>query len=195
MRKILFLNILLLVLAGCKSKKLTADSSNKFIIENLAGISSAEDLEKIYPEASIKEGTDVFEEGVMQRPYNILFPGTSNEALLTWNDVERTQLHHIRVENEGRWKTSQGITIGTTYEELKAINEGPFEFYGFGWDYSGAVDWLDGKLADTNIRVFLQPKETPPGKFYGDRKIKASEEEIEALDLSVQAIMYQAGEE
>ncbi|WP_424492997.1 hypothetical protein [Salinimicrobium sp. GXAS 041] len=193
MRKILFISLAILLMAGCKSRKLTVDS-NRFILENLAQISSSQDLKRIYPEASIEEGNDVFEEGVIQRPYNILFPGTANEALLTWNDVERTQLHHIRVENAGRWETRQGIKIGTTYEELEAFNEGPFEFYGFGWDYSGAVDWLDGKLAGTNIRVFLKPEGTPPNKFYGDRKIEASEEEIDALNLSVQAIMYQAEE-
>jgi hypothetical protein len=194
MRKILFLNILVLVLAGCKSKKLTADSSSKFVIENLAQISSAEDLNKIYPDATVEEGSDVFEEGIVKRPYTIIFPGTPNEALITWNDMERTQLNRIRVEKEGRWKTSNGIEIGTTYRELEEINGNSIEFYGFGWDYSGAVDWNGGKLTDSNIRVFLAPKETPPNKFYGDRKIEASEEEIDALELSVQAILYQAEE-
>lgn len=194
MRKILFLNILVLVLAGCKSRKLTADSSDKFIIENLAQISSAEDLKRIYPNASIEEGSDVFEEGIVKRPFTIIFPGTPNEALITWNDMERTQLNRIRVENDGRWKTDNGIEIGTTYRELEEINGNSIEFYGFGWDYSGAVDWNGGKLADSNIRVFLAPKGTPPNKFYGDRKIEASEEEIEELELTVQAILYQAEE-
>ena len=195
MRKILFLGVILLVIGGCKSKKITAESSDKFVIENLAKISSAEDLETIYPEASIKEGADVFEEGIVQRPYTIIFPETPDEALITWNDAERTRLNNIRVENDGRWKTREGIKIGTTYDELEKINEGPVEFYGFGWDYSGAVDWNDGKLSNSNIRVFLEPTGTPPNKFYGDRKIEASEEEIEALDLTVQAIMYQAEED
>jgi hypothetical protein len=194
MRKILFLNILVLVLAGCKSRKLTADSTDKFVIENLAQISSAEDLQRIYPDAAIEEGSDVFEEGIVKRPFTIIFPGTPNEALITWNDMERTQLNRIRVENDGRWKTDNGIEIGTTYRELEEINGNSIEFYGFGWDYSGAVDWNGGKLADSNIRVFLAPKGTPPNKFYGDRKIEASEEEIEALELTVQAILYQAEE-
>ena len=71
---------------------------------------------------------------------------------------------------------------------------GPIKFYGFGWDYSGAVDWSNGKFADSDIRVFLAPKGTPPNKFYGDGVIEATEEEIAALELSVQAIMFQKPE-
>ena len=193
MRKILFIGLITLIIVSCKSRKLTPDTTNKFVIENLSQVPSAEDLQKIYPEASIEEGNDMFEEGVVQRPYNILFPNTPDEALITWNDEQRTQLHNIRIEKDGRWKTSHGIQVGTTYKELVEIN-GPFSFYGFGWDYSGAVDWKEGKLADTNLRVFLAPKDTPPGKFYGDHMIEVTEEEIKDLNLSVQAILYQAEE-
>lgn len=195
MRKFLLFIMSVIVLAGCKSRKITADSSNRFVIENLAAIASEENLERIYPEATIEEGTDIFEEGIVMRPYSILYPGTPDEAILTWNNNERTNLHRIRLENDGRWQTSHGIEIGTTYRELIEINGGPIEFYGFGWDYSGAVDWNDGKLSDSNIRVFLEPGETPPNKFYGDQIIQASEEEIDALNLSVQAILYQAEDE
>lgn len=193
MRKFLFI-LLPLLIVSCKSRQLTKDTSNKYIIENLAQVNSAEELERIYPEASIEEGIDAFDEGVVRRPYSILYPGTQDEILLTWNDPERTKLHQIRTEKDGRWKTSHGIEVGTSYDELVEIN-GPIAFYGFGWDYSGAVDWQNGKLSDTNIRVFLAPKNTPPGKFYGDRIIKASEEEIEALGLNVQAILFQKDEE
>lgn len=193
MRKFLLV-ILPLLLLSCKSRQLAPGSSNKFIIENLAQVGSAAELERIYPEASIEEGIDAFDEGLIRRPYTILFPGTEDEVLVTWNNDERTKIHHIHVEKNGRWQTSHGIEIGTTYDELLQIN-GPIAFYGFGWDYSGAVDWEDGRLSGSNIRVFLAPKNTPPDKFYGDRIIEATEEEIEALQLSVQAILYQKNEE
>lgn len=193
MRKFLFVLLPLLIIS-CKSRQLTSGSSDKFLIENLAQVNSAEELERIYPEASIEEGMDAFDEGSIRRPFTVLFPGTEDEVLLTWNDPERKKLHQIRTEKDGRWKTSHGIEVGTTYDELVEIN-GPIAFYGFGWDYSGAVDWKNGKLADTDIRVFLIPQNTPPNKFYGDRIIEASKEEIDNLDLKVQAIMYQADEE
>lgn len=184
---------LILVLASCKSKKITAESPQRFVIENLANISSAEELKKIYPNAQIKEGTDMFEEGTVERAYSILFPNTENEVLITWADKMRSEIHSIRVENAGDWKSRSGISIGTPYKALVEMN-GPIKFYGFGWDYSGAVDWNNGKFADSNIRVFLAPASTPPNKFYGDGVIEATEEEIEALDLSVQAILFQKPE-
>lgn len=184
---------LILTFASCKSRKLTADSPQRFIIENLAEISSSQELDRIYPNSRKQEGTDLFEEGTVERAYSVLYPDTPNQILITWSNPNRSQIHSIRVEQPGDWKSKAGIRIGTTYEELVKMN-GPLKFYGFGWDYSGAVDWDNGKFADTDIRVFLAPKNTPPNKFYGDGVIEASEEEIEALNLSVQAIMFQKSE-
>ena len=190
MRKILVLAFLTLFFA-CKSKKITADSPEKFFIENLAWAATASQLEKIYPKAEIVEGIDTFEEGTLRRPYSILFPDTEDEVLFTWKDAARTKLHQMWIRKDGRWKSKTGIEIGTTYEELQKLNNTPIKFYGFGWDYSGAVDWNDGKLSDTNVRVFLASKNPSPDKFYGDHIIKASEEEINSLELSVQGILYQ----
>lgn len=190
MRKLLIL-VTILFLASCKSKKISADSTNKFVIENLAEVVSGEALKTLFPNAEISEGTSLFEEATVERAYTILFPDTPNEALLTWKDANRTELHNIRVENGGDWKSETGIEIGSTLEELQRINGKEVKFYGFGWDYSGAVDWNGGKLANTNIRVFLAPEDTPPNKFYGDHVIEATEEEIEALDLKVHTILYQ----
>lgn len=188
MRKILLFLSLLLVVSACKSKK--QETADRYIIENLAEIATVEKIKEIYPDARTTEGTDMFEEGTVQRAYNILYPDSPDEVLLTWKDNNRTRLHNIRVENEGRWKSKNGIEIGTTYKELEALNEAPVLFYGFGWDYSGAVDWNGGKLADSNVRIFLTPSEDPPNKFYGDQIIQASEEEIEELELTVSAILY-----
>lgn len=192
MRRLMTIGLILL-LVSCKSRKLTADSPERFTIENLAKVTSAEQLESIFPDAQIEEGTDMFEEGTVERAYSVLYPGTPNEVLVTWTDNSRNQIHSIRVGNSGKWRSKTGIKIGTPYEDLVRMN-GPIKVYGFGWDYSGAVDWNDGKFADTDIRVFLAPKGTPPNKFYGDSVIEATEEEIKALDLSVQAILFQKPE-
>lgn len=188
MRKILLFLGLLLIVSACKSKK--PETADRYIIENLAEFATVEKIMEIYPDARNREGTDMFEEGTVERVYNVLFPDSPDEVLLTWKDHNRTRLHHIRVEKEGRWKSKSGIEIGTTYAELEALNEVPISFYGFGWDYSGAVDWNGGELANSNIRVFLSPKEDPPNKFIGDQIINASEAEIEGLELSVRGIIY-----
>ena len=190
MRKLLILAFVIL-LAGCKSRKLSSDSSEKFRMENLAQVISKNDLKKIYPEAEISEGIDLFEEGTVERAYSILYPDTDNELLIIWDDKAQNRPHQIYVEKEGRWKTGEGIEIGTSYEELVKINKGAIDFYGFGWDYSGAVDWKDGKMKDSNIRVFLAPVAAPPKSFYGDHVIEANPEDIINLDLKVRAIILQ----
>lgn len=191
MRKIAFLS-LLLVITSCKSKKITTnDNSAKFLIENLAEAAAAQELKSVYADANINEGVSMFEEATVERAFTVLYPDTPNEVLITWKDLQRTQPYNIRIDKNGKWESKNGIKVGTSYDELVEINGGPISFYGFGWDYGGAVDWEDGKMEKTKIRVFLAPKGQVLNKYYGDHIIKASKEEIDSLQLTVQTILYQ----
>ncbi|GAB2763813.1 hypothetical protein [Salinimicrobium soli] len=191
MRKILFLTLLLSIVA-CKSRK-TGDASEKYQLENLATVISKGDLQKAFPDARIAEGVDLFEEGTVEMAYSVLYPETKDELLVLWKDKDRKKVYQIYCENDGRWTSKEGIKIGSTsYDDLLALNNGPIDVYGFGWDYSGAVDWKDGKLAKSNIRVFLEPVNAPPQSFYGDHILDSKlVEEIRNLDLRVRAIVYQ----
>lgn len=188
MRKI-FLIAAVLFIAACNSaKKGTSGSTAKYTVENLEKMNSV-DLQKNYPDANIEEGTDLFEEGTEERAFSILYPGTENELHITWQDKDRTKIHDLRVSKDGKWRSETGIDIGTTYAELNKMNGKKISFYGFGWDYSGAVDWNGGKLEKSGLRVFLTPANDASNKFYGDKIIEAAPEEIEALDLRVAAII------
>ena len=143
---------------------------------------SREDLKRVYPEANIAEGKELFEEGTVERSYTVLYPGTKDEILITWQDRNENKIHQIFHEGQGRWQSKKGIKIGTSYDDLVALNQGPIKVYGFGWDYSGAVDWNKGKLADSNIRVFLAPENDPPKKFYGDKVIEADIADIKKFE-------------
>ncbi|MGY5850724.1 hypothetical protein [Salegentibacter sp. F14] len=186
MKKILVV-ISLLTLIACGSTKNTV-SKDKFVIENLQNYSS-QALKSEYPDANLKEDVGMFEEGTVERAYSILYPDTPNELHITWKDEDRTEVHDIRFDADGKWKSSEGIRIGTTYDELNRLNEKEISFYGFGWDYSGAVMWNDGELENSGLRVFLAPQNEAGNEFYGDRLIKASPEKIEALDLKVETII------
>ncbi|HSP40234.1 MAG TPA: hypothetical protein VLN46_02300, partial [Gillisia sp.] len=113
-----------------------------------------------------------------------------DEIQITWADRARAKIFDIRFTEAGRWKSQTGIKIGTTYEELNRINGKEISFYGFGWDYSGAVMWNDGKLEDSKIFVFLSPDGQAKNNFYGDHIIEATPEEIAALNLKVKTILY-----
>ena len=189
MKKFILL-ITILGIVSCKGSKNTSTSSKDlFVVENLADMNS-EDIRKNYTDANINEDIGVFEEGTEERPYTSLYSGTPDEIQITWADAQRTRIYDIRFTEEGRWKSKTGIKVGTTYEELNRINGKEISFYGFGWDYSGAVMWNDGKLEDSRIFVFLGSEKPIQGKFYGDHIIKATPEEIAALDLKVNTLLY-----
>jgi len=193
MRRI-FILIALVTLASCgSSKKSVSSRSDKLMIENLANF-TAEEIKNSFPNATINEGTGMFEEGTVEKDFTVLYPETPNEIHITWTDNSKTKIDEIRFSDNGKWKSKSGIKIGTTYSELNKMNGKPISFYGFGWDYSGAVLWNDGKLEDGKLRVFIGPDNEVNAKYYGDRIIKATPEEIEALDLKVETILLHLGE-
>lgn len=188
MRKIYILATLILLAACNTAKKGTSGSTAKYTIENLEKMDS-EALKNTYPDGNIEEGVGMFDEGTDERPYTILFPGTQDELHITWQDPERTKIYDLRYSGEGKWESETGIDVGTTYKELNTMNGKKVSFYGFGWDYSGAVVWNGGKLETSGLRVFLAPQNEHSNKFYGDHIIEATPAEIEAMDLKVSSIM------
>ena len=169
------------------SKKAAKDE--RYTIESLQNKTYQQVL-GMYSDANPENGNGMMEEGTVERPNTTLYPGTKDEILITWKDDSKTSIFDIHYSEDGKWNSTKGIKIGTTYDELTKINGKEVKFYGFGWDYSGAVDWNGGKLEDSNIRVFLNPEGEIADKFYGDRMIDATPEEIEALNLKVSTIMY-----
>jgi len=202
MNKILLIGVLC-VLFSCKGKKSTTDvqgteiktsvtaNSKDFVVEKIAKTNSTETLRKNYPDANLKEGVGLFEEGTVERAYTILYPDTKNEIHLIWVSPERKKLHQVYFSNQGDWRSEKAIGIGTTYDELVAHNGKPILVYGFGWDYSGAVDWNGGKLQNSKLQVYLNPGKEPKPKFYGDGIIKPTDEELKELNLTVGQIIYQ----
>ena len=189
--------ILLIVIVGivsCKSTKAPtppveeSPAAVSFFIEDLSTM-NAKEIKSVYVDAKPVEDTGMFDEGTEERAYTILYPESPDEIHITWEDADKTQIHDIRFSESGKWRSRTGIVIGTPYEELNKLNEREISFYGFGWDYSGAVDWNDGKLENSDLFVFLEARNIP-GKFYGDHIIKATPEEIKYMDLRVKTIMY-----
>lgn len=204
MKKCIVLGILCLFFS-CKGTK-NATSTSKpaantvasaslknFTVEKIARNTSAEAFEKMYPDASKKEEIGLFEEGTEERAYTIMYPGTKNEIHFIWETLERKKVYQIIFSKNGDWETASGIKIGTTYENVVQRNGKEINVYGFGWDYSGAVDWNGGKLENSKLRIFLKPAAEPNSKFYGDGIIHPTPEELKKLNLAVGKIIYHLG--
>ncbi|MFV8225171.1 hypothetical protein [Christiangramia aquimixticola] len=188
MRKI-FLVLSMLIVAACNSsKKATSGSNAYYSMENIAEM-SLDQIRKTYPDASFKNGVGIFEEGTVERPYTILYPETPDQLLITWQNEDRIKVYSVKYSEGSKWSSNTGVKIGTSLEELNKLNGKPVSVYGFGWDYSGAVDWNGGKLENNKLGVFLAANADIPDQFYGDSIIEASPEELKALDLKVGSIM------
>jgi len=191
MRKFFFLSAILLIVSCNSSKNTTAPNSKQFFVEDLLEMNAAS-IKDAFPNEVITEDVGLFEEGTEERAYTVISPNSPDELHITWKDKKRTQVEDIRIDTNGKWKSKTSIKIGTTFEELREMNEKPISFYGFGWDYSGATLWNDGKLENSKLHVFLAPEKEPKNKFYGDHIIKATPEEIKDMDLKVKAILFKS---
>lgn len=189
MRKFFYLLALISIVACNSSKKVTTTSSDSFYVEDLLVLNSDE-IKNLFPSQTIIEDIGLFEEGTEERAYTVISPNTIDEIHITWKDKNRTQIEDLRIDSNGKLKSKTNIKIGSSYEELTSMNQKPISFYGFGWDYSGAVVWNDGALEKSKVHVFLASAQEPKNKFYGDHIIKATPEEIKELDLKVNAILF-----
>ena len=132
---------------------------------------------------SIKRSIGYYPEGMGEYQNTLLFPGTKNEVEFVWLDdsVTFSGLAYIKLAGQlTDWKTKEGITLGTKLKELEKLNQKPFTFYGFGWDYSGMTDWDNGHLYDRKVFVNLgYPGQTIPPEYeglMGDHEMRSDSE-------------------
>lgn len=99
----------------------------------------------------------------------VVFPDNPrNRMEVYWEpEIDPVRPVLIRISGEGTdWKTSQGITVGTSIAEVQKVNGKPFSLFGFGWDYGGRVtNWNQGKL-NNNLSIqfgYTSEGETPEG--------------------------------
>ncbi len=80
------------------------------------------------------------------------------------------------------WHTPEGITIGTTLEEVETINGKPFKIWGFGWDYGGVVNsWEGGKLPETLGLTFAPTVEDVPEYLLGEVELQSDQPALRAV--------------
>lgn len=191
MRKFFYFSAILLIVSCNSSKNATTSSPKELFVEDLL-VMNSEEIQNLFPSESITEDVGLLPEGNEKRAFTVIFPNTPDEINITWKEMNRNQIDDIRLNTNGKWKSRTGIQIGTTYDELTNMNKKPISFYGFGWDYSGAVQWNEGKLEKSKVFVFLASDREPKNKFYGDQIVKATAEEIKEMNLKVKAILFKS---
>lgn len=101
---------------------------------------SEPELKRIYGRDNVVK-KDVYVGEGMSEPGTIIFPHDKKKVLsVLWKDSSRKLISDIRIDSKfTKWRTSNGITIGTSLKEIEHINKRPVVMTGFGWDYSGTL--------------------------------------------------------
>ena len=163
--------------------------------ERVGGIiatSTEADIKALYGEEQVEYRSVYIGEGESQ-PGIAVFPGTPNELEIVWDIAAATgNPEFIRISKENTdWRTVQGVTVGTSLEELERINGRPFSLYGFGWDYSGlANDWKGGQL-NSYLIIALEPAdwEKAGPEVSGDRTFSSDDPKVRALGAKVASMV------
>lgn len=168
------------IVPGERVGLITADKSSRE--EVLASYGDSARVDTIYL------GEGIAEEGV------VIFPDNSrNRMEIYWDpaiDPVRPALIRIRGAGGTDWKTVNGISIGSSIEEVEQINGRPFDLYGFGWDFGGLVtDWKGGTLENgLGLRFELQSGQAIPDDILGATIISSENEAMRQLQPVVTVI-------
>lgn len=135
----------------------------------------------------------------------VLFGHTSDTKLeVYWHDVEnKRNPAWVSVRGrQSRWRTSTGITLGTSLRHIERLNRKPFRLLGFGTDVAGTVmNWSGGRLESQDdpacrvrIRLSLDWEKLEPGQrqlvneVTGERQYSSGHPAMQSLDPAVYEI-------
>jgi hypothetical protein len=176
--------------------------------------SSEEDLRNSFGARAVTSKEIDVGEG-MTEPGTVVYEGISGKALgVLWKDKLRTrpsvvfvcygQIRNLKRSGSCSWRTPDGISFGTTLDDLERRNGKPFRLLGFGWDYPGTVvSWEDGRLAKPltgsgRLLVRLIPIVTrlPSGEssseaVMGDKEILSSFPLMQKLNPVVYSLQFE----
>jgi hypothetical protein len=109
-----------------------------------------------------------------------LYPDDPERSIEVWlNEAGRPQALFVR-GTKSIWARADGVRLGLTSTELQAKNGRPFKFFGFEWDYGGAIsDWRGGALAPDGVSrgpvVLCPPDPYPEGYPAGDSEFPSDD--------------------
>ena len=138
---------------------LTACSSNSEIsvpTENLNDVLACADAKGLiakYGERSVILDTSIIS-GDDTLKGAIIFPGTAKQASVFFHEGK---ISDVSIQGESSaWKTSSGLYLGLSLQEVEKINAKNFTISGFGWPHGGSVvSWEGGKLAGDSTLTHL----------------------------------------
>ena len=156
---------------SCFASYATTHDGEMLMLEELFEINSEAELKNKYGLENVKYDTIWGAEGFFSMG-TILKTDAESHIEITWeNEKTKTGIISVTQVSDqdwyedslqvGMWYSGKGITIGMPIRALESVNQSPFTFSGFGWDYAGTVlDWQKGNLEGKGIAVQLSEGRT-----------------------------------
>lgn len=203
--KMLLFCFLLAMFVGCNNKTTQKEEENSgteipetiseeeiFTIEDLARLADSGTLETKFENSNIKKETQSVNEGMDTATVWLLFPETRDEVRIDFRPDDSTKVWRISVSSfDSKFSSKTGVKVGMTLDELNILNQKAVDFFGFGWDYGGAVKFNNGKLENKNIFVYLKTDADYGKEFIGDTPYSSEETGVAGLELYVGKIVFQ----
>jgi hypothetical protein len=154
--------------------------------------SSEARLIEIYGQENVETGMVPGPEGEEMLATTV-FPGNAKKSLqFVWWD-EQNLASPSYIDLPPKLIAPGGVRIGTTLDELEALNGEPFTFSGFGWDYGGGTSFQSGRLADLpggcilSIRLSAQvyPDDVDTLPVTGDVTVSSTDPLLDRMDVRV----------
>ncbi len=160
---------------------------------------TGDDLVRLFGESNVTRKTIYVAEGTETRDVSVVYPGNKDQLIVFWQDnIYGSAPASVSVRKSGAaWKTADGVTVGTSLEELNRLNGRSFRITGFGWDYGGFVMFGEqGALVSVKgLSLRLSPARQLPRDCYGDGTILDSADprllpdavRVSVLDITLNA--------
>lgn len=147
------------------------------------------DIGKIYGAATTRYGKVSAAEGA-EVPGATVLAGTDAELQIGFTE-DGKRIEFIRIIGKA-WATKDGIRIGAPLALLERLNGGPFQLYGFEWDYGGTVlGSAKGKLPK-GLFITVAPTRTVSererNQVMGDRKISSRHPALAKMGVVVSTL-------
>jgi hypothetical protein len=177
----------------------------------IVGDTSEHDLVALYGREQVQPADLSLGEG-QTVPGTILFPEDPTKTLeILWKQADRHGVREARIRREGTgWRTSKGVSIGTSLKEIERINGRPFVLMGFDWDYGGTIlhgnggalgelgRQEKGGILGRTLLLRLEPRGGPQNspdyiKVKGSREFSSGHPSMQALNPVVYEMIVTFG--
>ena len=148
-------------------------------------------IRKTFGDAQVKSEKLYVGDG-QEMPGLVVYPDDPEKRVeIIWQEENPSKIAFVQIQGErSKWKTKEGVSLGTSLAELEKLNGRPFDLFGLGWDFGGTVvDWKGGSLDALQVRVAdaaenqLSEKET--STIYGDQTISSDAPALKKVNPTV----------